>query len=608
MPAVAQTAAPLLYRIEPADLHGHRYTVTIKVQRPQALQQVSLPVWIPGSYLVREFARHLSPITATQGRQPVAVRSLDKATWEVACHSRSALTLRYEVYAFDTSVRAAFLDTRRGFFNGTSVFLCVAGLEAQPHRVQITGGPRGWRVATALRPLQTDADGWGDYEAPDYDALVDHPVELGDFWQGDFTVRGVRHVFAVAGAPDDFDARRLLDDTRRICEAQIGFWHGRRKADFQQYVFLLNAVDDGYGGLEHRQSTALICSRKDLPRLGRPVNKDAYTTLLGLISHEYFHTWNVKRLKPAEFAPYDYTRENHTRMLWFFEGFTSYYDDQFLLRTGLVEAPAYLKLLARTINLVLATPGRAHYSAGQASFDAWTRYYRPDENTANATVNYYTKGALVALCLDLALRSLPPVEGRQPSLDGVMSRLWHLRRPITSPDVADALQAEAEQAPPAWAQPDAGARADGWAGVLHAWTEGTCELPLRAALGAMGVTWRTLPAPVAQRLGVRVSEAQGQLKVQAVMRGSIAEQAGLSAGDEWLALDAWRVRRPDDLNQWHDATREQAVLVARDGHVLPLTLPALGEHGGAVLVGLEGAAVAQLSSSTAARRLAWLKV
>jgi predicted metalloprotease with PDZ domain len=608
MPAVARSSSPLLYRIEPADLHGHRFAVTLRIQRPQRQQRVSLPVWIPGSYLVREFARHLSPITATQGRQPVAVVPLDKSTWEVACHDRASLTLQYEVYAFDTSVRAAFLDARRGFFNGTSVFLSVAGQEQQPHRVQLARGPRGWRVATALPAVLTDADGWGEYEAPDYDALVDHPVEMGDFWQGEFTVRGVRHVFVVAGAPADLDGQRLLDDTRRICEAQIGFWHGRRKPDFSRYVFMLNAVEDGYGGLEHRQSTALICSRKDLPRTGRPVNKDAYTTLLGLISHEYFHTWNVKRLKPIEFAPYDYTRENHTRMLWFFEGFTSYYDDQFLLRTGLVDAPTYLKLLAKTVNLVQATPGRAVYSAGQASFDAWTRYYRPDENTANATVNYYTKGALIGLCLDLALRSLPPVAERQPTLDGVMARLWQLRRPITAEDVAQSLQDEAEQGPPAWAQADAPPHLTGWAAVLHAWTEGAAELPLQAALQTMGVKWLSQPAPVAQRMGVRLAESQGQLKVQAVMRGSAAERAGLSAGDEWLALDAWRVRRTDDVQQWHDATREQAVLVARDGHVLPLTLPAIGTAGGAMLVGLECMPAAQLPSRVASCRLAWLKV
>ncbi len=560
------------YRIEVGDAHAHRFAVTIKVARPAEGQLFSLPVWIPGSYLVREFARHLSPIAAHQGGRACAVRSVDKATWQVDCSARGALTLSYEVYAFDTSVRAAFLDASRGFFNGTSVFLKVHGQEDTPHRVKIAGLPRSWAVATALKAVRVNTQGVGDYEASGYDELVDHPVEMGQFWQGTFTVRGVTHVFVVAGAPDDLDGQRLLDDTRKICEAQIAFWHGRKKVPFDRYVFMLNAVEDGYGGLEHRQSTALICSRKDLPRTQRPLNQDAYTTLLGLISHEYFHTWNVKRLKPEAFAPYDYTRENHTRMLWFFEGFTSYYDDQFLLRTGLIDATTYLKLLTKTVNLVLASPGRLQYSVAQASFDAWTRYYRQDENTANATVNYYTKGSLVALALDLSLRALPAQQGRQPSLDGVMRRLWALARPIREQDVAQALADEAGCAPAGSA---GRAPLDAWATVLHDWTEGTADLPLSALMASHGVSWSTKPGSVAQRLGLRLTEAGGALKVQAVMHGGGAEAAGVSAGDELLALAGWRLRRPDDLANWHDADRMQPLLLARDGRVMTVDLPAL---------------------------------
>jgi predicted metalloprotease with PDZ domain len=468
--------------------------------------------------------------------------------------------------------------------------------------------------------------GVGDYQAPDYDALVDHPVELGAFWKGTFTVKGVRHEFVVAGAPADFDGDKLLQDTRRICEAQIAFWHGRRKVPFDHYVFMLNAVDDGYGGLEHRQSTALICSRKDLPRLGRAVHADNYTTLLGLISHEYFHTWNVKRLKPTEFAPYDYTRENHTRMLWFFEGFTSYYDDQFLLRAKLIDAAAYLKLVGKTVNQVLATPGRAQYSVGQASFDAWTRYYRPDENTANATVSYYTKGSLIALCLDLALRQLPPRGDREPTLDGVMQRLWALGRAIQTGDVAQALADEADAPPPLTLTgklPKAAAEQatlHAWAHLLNLWTEGCEDLPLQPLLAHMGVHWSAKPAPLAQRLGTRLSDAGGAVKVQAVMRHSPAEQAGLSAGDELLALDGWRLKRNDDLASWLDESRSQSLLVSRDARVLTLTLPALKPAGAkgqkaaspafhAEIVNLalqDAQAVQQQGVATASGRKAWL--
>ena len=569
------------FRVDVADVHAHRFHVTLRIAQPRSPQRLSLPVWIPGSYLVREFARHLSPLQATQGGRARTITPLDKATWDIDTRGSGPLTVRYEVYAFDTSVRAAFLDASRGFFNGTSVFLQAEGFEQQPQHVTLTGNSqlKGWRVATALPRLKTNAAGWGEYLAPNYDALIDHPVELGDFWQGEFTVKGVRHEFVVAGAPTDLDGERLLADTRRICEAQITFWHGRRKPDFTHYVFMLNAVGDGYGGLEHRQSTALICGRKDLPRVGRKPPTEAYQTLLGLISHEYFHTWNVKRLKPTAFAPYDLTRENMTRLLWFFEGFTSYYDDQFLLRTGLIDGATYLKLLSKTVNQVHGTPGRLDYSVAQASFDAWTRYYRPDENTANATVSYYTKGALVGLALDLSLRLMPSVAGAQPTLDGVMQRLWQLGRPITHGDIAQALQDEASAAPDTATLRTAGVDSASWLALLDRWTEGCEELPLQGLLEAHGVAWAAKPAPLAQRLGVRLSEQNG-LKVQAVMRGSTAEACGLSAGDECLALDGWRLQRTDDLAQWHDAAREQTLLISRDQRVLSLTLPALEPQAG----------------------------
>jgi predicted metalloprotease with PDZ domain len=611
------------YHIDIGDLHGHRFAVTIKITHPQHPQRVSLPVWIPGSYLVREFARHLSPISARQGQRSCAVTPVDKCSWDIDTAGKEALTISYEVYAFDTSVRAAFLDARRGFFNGTSVFLAVQGQEDAPHDVKIGGLPRGWQVATALTPRKVQASGAGDYRAASYDELVDHPVELGRFWRGHFTVRGARHELVVSGAPDDLDGQKLLDDTRRICEAQIAFWHGPRKPPFSHYVFLLNVIDDGYGGLEHRQSTALICGRKDVPRKDRPANAEAYTTLLGLISHEYFHTWNVKRLKPTAFAPYDYTRENHTRMLWFFEGFTSYYDDQFLLRAGLITPDAYLKLLTKTVNQVLATPGRLRYSVAQASFDAWTRYYRPDENTANATVSYYTKGSLVGLALDLALRQLPPQEGQQPSLDSVMKVLWQLGHPIEAADVAKALAAVAGQ-PPACRPARKGASAEqAWAALLHDWTEGCDDLPLAELLRSIGVSWQTKAAPVPQQLGCRLQDQAGGVKVQAVMRDSVAEHAGLSAGDELIALDDWRLKRAEDLTTWYSATRDQTLLVSRDQRLMPLTLPAQSASGTGTSPGRKKAVLAASSArpaeltvlsladlaadaATAARRQAWL--
>jgi predicted metalloprotease with PDZ domain len=538
------------YRIELHDLHAHQYRVTLTVPRPAAAQRVSLPVWIPGSYMVREFSRHLSQLQARQGRRAMALQQLDKATWQAECHGDAALTLSYLVYAFDTSVRTAFLDNARGFFNGTSLCLRVEGRDDEPHRITLGALPRGWSVATAM-----PGAGARRFVAAGYDALVDHPFELGRFWRGRFEAHGTPHEFVVAGAWPSFDGERLLADTRRLCEAQITFWHGTRKArpPFERYVFLLNAVDDGYGGLEHRASTALICARRDLPRHGHKAASEGYQTLLGLISHEYFHTWNVKRLKPRELARIDFTRENHTALLWFFEGFTSYYDDLLLRRAGLIDAPRYLSLLAKTINGVATTPGRQVQSVAQSSFDAWVKYYRSDENTPNATVSYYAKGSLVALALDLTLRR----EGRG-TLDAVMKRLWRTSRggPIDEGDVAAALR-------------EVGGR--GYARELVAWVHGTGELPLAALLEAAGVVEHHGAATLAAALGLRLSEGPvSGVQVKSVLARGPAARAGVSAGDELLAVDGWRIRRLDEAQQWLVAGATFTLTLARDQRLLAL--------------------------------------
>ena len=570
MPArTSHLSAPtpaLHYRIKPADLHAHLYRITLTIAQPARCQELALPVWIPGSYLVREFAKHLQRLQAHQGRQPLAVQQLGKSHWRVDCDERRPLVLQYEVYAFDPSVRTAWLDSERGFFNATSLCLQVLGQEQQAHALTLTAtrAIRHWQVATGLPAVATDAHGFGDYLAADYDSLVDHPFELGQFWSGSFSACGVPHRFVVAGALPSFDGERLLADTRAICETAIRFWHPRGKPPQQHYVFMLNAVDDNYGGLEHRNSTALICARRDLPRLNQSKQErqasEGYTTLLGLISHEYFHTWNVKRLRPAAFAQFDYSQENYTDQLWFFEGFTSYYDDLLLRRAGLIDDAGYLRLLTKTINQVLQSPGRQLQSVAQASLDAWTRYYRPDENTANATVSYYTKGALVALCLDLCLRQ----EG-QSTLDAVMRALYARCKggPMQEEDLQQVLLALA------------GRRFDS---ELAAWVHGTDELPLERLLLEQGIAVLHEPAQPAQRLGLRVSEKSG-IQITTVLRGGAAEQAGFCARDEWLSVEVagshWRLHKLEELALVAGPQRQLHAWVARDKRMLrlPLTLP-----------------------------------
>jgi predicted metalloprotease with PDZ domain len=566
------------FRIAVKGLQSHLFAIGLTINRPARRQRVSLPVWIPGSYLVREFAQHLQHMHATQGGKPVPLLQVNKNTWQFDADPDKPLRLSYEVYAFDASVRTAFLDTTRGFFNATSLCVRVLGQDDAPHVIDILDEqlPPNWQLATSLTPKKVNARGFGRYTAANYDELADSPAEMGTFWSGQFVARGVPHRFIVGGAGEWFDGDRLLADTQRICETQIDFWHGTQgKAPFKHYLFMLHASGDGYGGLEHRHSTALICQRTDLPAKRAPGDKppaltalDGYTTLLGLISHEYFHTWNVKRMRPAEFRRYDYDSENHTELLWFFEGFTSYYDDLILRRCGLINDTTYLHLVTKTVNQVEQTPGQRVQTVAQASFDAWLKYYRIQENSPNATVSYYTKGALVAMCLDLTLR-----EEGDGTLDDLMRELWARSEggPIRQTDIAQALRRVGKRA---------------FAQELHQWVHGTDSLPLLPLLEKAGVAVQQEKSPLPQQLGLRVSEGSS-IQLKNVLRGGAAEAAGMAAGDEWLAVEfqapkrgepaeAWRVGKLEEVNLLRGQRTQLTAIVARDKKLLrcPLIWPA----------------------------------
>lgn len=553
----------LAYDVRISPTRAHTFEVVLHIEKPQAGQVLSLPAWIPGSYLIREFARHLGPISARQGRRGCLVAQQDKASWQIDCKAGVALQVQYTVYAHDASVRTAWLEASRGFFNPTSMCLQVLGHTEQSHQVRLhaPAHSKDWCVATGARALKVNKAGWGVYAFDSYDELADSPFEMGPFWRGAFEVSGVPHQFAVTHTPPTFDGERLLRDTQAIVSTHIRFWHGRKKPPHDRYAFLLATTDDGYGGLEHRHSTALICKRADLPRLGDASASEGYQDLLGLISHEYFHTWNVKRMRPIDLARYDYRQENYTEMLWFFEGFTSYYDDVLLVRAGVLSPEAYLKRLTKTVQQVAATPGRQLQSVAQASFEAWTRYYRPDENTLNSTVSYYTKGSLVALCLDLTLRQ----EG-QGDLDQVMRLLWATSKggPMTEADIAQALQ-------------QVGGRS--YDAELAQWVHGTEELPVRSLLAQQGVKLRREPASIEQRLGLKATEDRG-LHIKQVLMGGLAEKAGFAPGDEWLGLEvgkgrqasAWRLHKWADLSLAALPESQVTAVVARDKRLLKLSL------------------------------------
>ncbi|HMS26618.1 MAG TPA: peptidase M61 [Burkholderiaceae bacterium] len=579
------------YSVECFDLNAHLFKIVLTIAKPALTQHVSLPVWIPGSYLVREFSKNLQNLIAYQGakntKQLEVVQS-DKCSWQIDCDPAKPLQLSYLVYALDNSVRTAWLDAERGFFNGTSLCLRVEGQENQQHSLELLAPAKAknWKVATGASAIKVNTAGFGVYQFADYADLIDCPFEVGAFWSGQFLTHGIPHRFVVTGANSTFDGARLLADSKKICETEIEFWHGktqakRPKPPFKNYVFLLNAVADGGGGLEHRNSTALLCKRDDLPRLREVKQSNGYAGLLGLISHEYFHTWNVKRLHPADFSDFDYSQENYTEMLWFFEGFTSYYDDLLLRRSGLIDDGQYLEVLCKTINHVWQTPGRKVQSVAEASFDAWIKYYRPEPNTSNTTVSYYTKGALVALCFDLTLRHEGPC-----SLDEVMRALWNKSHhnaskvgiknanpgAITERDFAQVLEELSGRS---------------FKKEIAAWVHGTDELPVQQCLELHGVKMQKVPATWQQHLGLRVTEKAGEgVLVKAVLRGGAAEDAGFAPGDEWIGIELnkgeskhnqqnWRIHKLDDLTLYvGDVSQSKSftALVARDMKLLKLPM------------------------------------
>ena len=556
---------PIRYRIAAKHPAAHLFEVSVAVDNPAPDgQQFMMPVWIPGSYMIREFARNIVTIRAEAGGKPLGLKKIDKATWQ--CDpSVGPIALIYEVYAWDLSVRGAHLDETHGFFNGVSVFLTPIGHENAVCEIEILV-PQGeryaeWRIATSLnqRPAlarvsgqkasETSVDAgvspaspispksFGHFTAASYDELIDHPVEMGTFTHATFDACGVTHHLAITGR-HRADMPRLCADMKKICQAQIRLFEpANARAPMAEYWFLIMAVGDGHGwgGLEHRASTALMCNRDDLPLAGQPKVTDGYRRFLGLASHEYFHTWNVKRVKPEAFTDYDLSRENYTCQLWFFEGFTSYYDDLILARTGLIEPVAYLELIAENIGRVMSRAGRLKQSVAESSFDAWVKYYRQDENSPNAIVSYYQKGAMVALALDLTIRQHTLGKG---SLDDVMRALWeaHGKTAIGVPE--GGVQTIAESV-------------SGMSLVkfFAQAIEGTADLEFAALFESVAIefAWK-FPVPSkgdhapAVWLGAKIgSDTNGDAKLANVFDDGAAQLAGLSAGDVVIAVDGLRV-------------------------------------------------------------------
>ncbi|HEX7082044.1 MAG TPA: PDZ domain-containing protein [Gammaproteobacteria bacterium] len=532
---------PLIrYRVRLHDLNRHLFEVECSIHDPQPSQRFQMPSWIPGSYLLREFARHVVGIRAESGGRALRAEQLDKSTW--CCRgAERELTVTVQVYALDASVRGAWLDPRRGFFNGTCLFLLPEGRDDDTIELYLEAPSdqrcADWRVATAMRAAEVDARGFGRYAAESYDELVDHPFEISAFESVEFEAAGVPHRLVVAGRFDS-DLARVAADLTQLCETQIDFFG--RPAPFDRYTFLGLAVGDGYGGLEHRASSSLVFNRDDLPKPGEVGVPAEYQRFLALVSHEYFHAWHVKRTKPAAFMPYRLDRRNHTRLLWVFEGITSYYQERFLLTSGLIAPKAYLRRLGEALTRVYRTPGRFRQTLADSSFNAWDILYKPEANAPNASISYYAKGALVALALDLLLRT-----SSAKTLDDVMRELWRrfgsvgkglpedgferIAAEVSGVDLADFFECAVRRTedPPL---------AELLAGVGIA-------LELRPQTGPedKGGTPPRAGAPVPMAIGAAYRASENGLELTAVLDDGPAQRAGLEPGDVLIALDRLKV-------------------------------------------------------------------
>ena len=522
------------YKITPNPL-AHEWHIRLTFRQEHDLEtEISLPNWVPGSYLIRDFSRHITTIRAFCNGEYTHLTQVKKNRWHTAPQS-GEWEIYYTVYAYDLSVRGSFLTAERGFFDGACLFLQVNGQENSAHQIEFPILPKTWRIATTLP--QTDVH---SFQTTSYHDLIDHPVELGNIEFLDFEADGIPHRIALSGHYPDFDRDRLVSDIRKICETELAMFPS--PVPFAHYLFLLHVGDNIYGGLEHISSTALLADRHSLPPHGMTDANDAYTQLLGLFSHEYFHAWNVKSIKPAAFAPYDLDRENYTEQLWAFEGITSYYDDLFLARSRTITPEAYLRLLAQSITRVQQTKGRLKQSLAESSFTAWNKFYKQDENSPNAIVSYYQKGALAALCLDLAIRSKS--NGRH-TLDSVMQQ--HYR------DWLDTRQGIPEKQWQARCQAFTGLDLEDFF-QMTLYT--TADLPLAELLVTIGIglQWQAQPrshggaflseppteTPASTSdFGARFKQNSDHATLTHVFNGGSAENAALCPQDKIIAIDGY---------------------------------------------------------------------
>ena len=506
----------LHYQIEFDDYRQHLIHVTLRFVADPT-QVLSLPTWIPGSYLIREFSKHIESVRAydEEGRL-LEIQKFEKNKWRLFNTDHELITVEYDVYAYDLSVRGAYVDQTRLYVNPACACLGLEGQEDKAVEVELflPDELKHFQLATGMASKSL-VKGRFTLKAKNYAELIDAPFELAEQTRFGFEANGIPHEFVVSGK-HAMNAARMQQDIEKICATEISMFGS---APFSNYTFMTMATANSYGGLEHPNSTSLISPREDLPKANEPEEpSEDYQRFLGLCSHEYFHSWLVKFIRPENFVNYDLNKEGYTSLLWIFEGFTSYYDDLILLRSGVISQASYIKLLKTQIDRYLQNPGRFVQSVSESSFDAWVKFYRQDENSNNAGTSYYNKGCLVALCLDLGLRL------RGSSLDALMRKLYENAQKGIQVHERTIVELCNELT------------GDNWIEQINHLINTTDELPLDQLFPEFGLSY-SLKNDKSLPLGLKLVDKPEGVLVQSARRDGAAAQAGLSAHDVIIAID-----------------------------------------------------------------------
>jgi predicted metalloprotease with PDZ domain len=574
--------SPIHYHVSVSSIAGHIFDVSLRIENPDINGQIlTLPAWIPGSYMIRDFAKNIITISAEDDvGQELSIQKSDKQTWKVQAVT-TGLNIKYQIYAFDLSVRGAYINDEMAFFNGTNMFLAVVGQTKQPCTLTLEKPIQPhlshWRVATTMSTQMQSKHAFGKYWANHYDELIDHPVLLGEFDILPFSVMGIEFELILAGG-HQADVMRITKDLTKVCQHHIKFFADTPPVKRYQFMTLL--TDNAFGGLEHMSSTALMFSRNDLPSMSDAHNMtDGYQVFLSLCSHEFFHTWHVKRIKPQELFEVTLDKEQYTEQLWIYEGFTSYYDDFSLLRCSLITQQQYLKVVGQNLTRLIRNKGRFKQTITESSFDAWTKFYKQDESAINNIVSYYNKGAILAMCLDLLIKH--QTHGKH-SLDDVMRYLWeqhgklHIPTPINVVQNILKIQLNLD---------------------LHDFFEAalysTEELPFCELLNKFGVKCHFSPkenlddkggvittSPIKIDFGAQIKAREIGIQIVQVTEKSAAYESGLQVGDVLIAIDKWVVSKENLIAQLNFLVIGQSVqlYVLRDKKLKQLTFIAAVAH------------------------------